>query len=98
MQINWTDTNAGGLGTGAAWSDYLTIVNTTTLETLATITVTDTASLNGSGPLGAGLSRDRQYLFTLPDGLRGSGQIKVIVAADVTNQVGEFNADGTAEG
>ena len=59
------------MGTAAAsgsWYDQVTVVNTTTGQTLASTTVYYDASAAGSGPVAAGGSVARQASFTLPDG------------------------------
>ncbi len=94
MNIAWSDWNNGQLPVSAVWNDSITITNTTTGEVLGVINRTDNGE---NGPLSAGQSRARSIQYRLPDGLRGTGSIKVDVVADSANHVGEFNASGTGE-
>jgi len=94
--VHWDDSN---LGTGAikgSWYDYVTIKNITTGEVLDTVAVAYAESGAGNGSILAGGLRARQFSYTLPDGLRGTGQIQITVAADAFNQIFEFNTGGTS--
>jgi len=44
-----------------------------------------------------GQSRPRSYVYTLPDGARGVGQIEITLTADALNAVSEYNASSNAE-
>ena len=46
---------------------------------------------------GWGRAKARQYLFTLPDGAAGVGQISFTVKTDANNNVFEYNQAGDAE-
>ena len=95
VTVGWNDANTGNGATGGSWSDRVTVVNTTTNQTLVNTTVFyDSAAL---GPIAAGASRTRQYSFKLPDGNAGVGELRVTVTADASAQVPEANAAGTGE-
>jgi len=96
--VTWNDVNVGLAAAPGGWADRVRVVNTTTGDTLAD------ASVPAGDPLAAAGSRSNSYTFTLPDGMAGAGQIRVIVTADdypwVTTAHGriyELNSDGTAE-
>ena len=95
MTVDWNDANAGAAPVSGSFSDYLTVVNTTTGQTVASAIVSYNEGT--SGPIAAGSSAEQQYTFTLPDGNPGVGQLQVAVATDYYNQVFEYNASGTAE-
>ncbi len=95
VQVSWSDTNAGTAPTTGPWTDRLVVQNTTTNQTLATVTLYyDT---NANGALAAGASASRSYSVHLPDGIGGTGTITATVTTDIYNQVAEYNAAGTGE-
>ena len=97
VTIHWDDRNAGDKATSSGWTETVAIKNTTTGETLASVPLVYDPATAGSGNIGPGTSRSRQYVYQLPDGTRGIGQIQVTVTTDSGNSVFENNAGGTAE-
>src|SRR5262249_61707858 len=82
LTVRWNDSNVGTRVTTGSWYDYVTIKNITTGEVLNTVAVPYTETDAGNGPIAPGASRPRQFVYTLPGGLRGTGQIQITVAAD----------------
>ena len=93
--VNWSDVNAGNASTNGAWTDHLTVLNTTTGQTLLSTDVPYDPLSDGS--IAAGDSRNRQYSFVLPDGYPGAGDLQILVTTDWSNNLLEYNAGGTAE-
>jgi hypothetical protein len=96
VTIDWNDANAGLAATAGSWSDQVTVVNTSTGQTLLTTNVPYDATVNGNISAG-GTSPQQSYAFRLPDGPAGVGQLQLTVTADIDNNIFEFNAEGTAE-
>src|SRR5262249_45941530 len=48
LQVQWDDVNAGNAPTTGSWSDRLVVQNTTTGQTLATVTLYYDAAANGA--------------------------------------------------
>jgi hypothetical protein len=94
LTVNWNDFNDGngGTPTGATWTDGLTLVNTTTGQTLLSTTV----AAGGSGSLAAGGTAAQSYTLTLPTGANGAGNLVATVTADVNNDIVE--ASGLSSG
>ncbi|HND51949.1 MAG TPA: CARDB domain-containing protein, partial [Pirellulaceae bacterium] len=95
--VKWDDANAGNGPSSGSFGDRLTVVNTTTNETLVSTLVSYDVNAVGNGAIAAGDSRARQFSFRLPDGVRGIGQLRITVDADYSANIFEFNAAGTAE-
>ncbi len=95
VTVDWNDANTGNGSVSGSFSDYVTVLNTTTGQTVASAVIPyDEGS---SGPIAAGGSAAQQDTFNLPDGLPGIGQLVVTVTTDYYNQIFEYNASGTAE-
>ncbi|MCB1964701.1 MAG: hypothetical protein KDI64_01260, partial [Candidatus Accumulibacter sp.] len=94
VTLRWNDSNSGGRATSGSWNDYVTVTNLTTGETLATGAVAYQESDAGNGAIAGGASRSRVFAFTLPSGLRGSGQLQATVSSDRFNQIFEYNTAG----
>ena len=95
VTIQWDDTNAGNLAVAGSFNDLVTVINSTTGQTLASVSVPYDGT--GRGPIGAGQSRTQQYGLNLPLGSPGVGLIQVSIQADVSNGIAEYNAAGNAE-
>src|SRR5207253_1135232 len=96
VTITWTDANTGQAATAGDWTDRVTVVNTTTGQTLATAAVPYSSAGNGNVPAG-GVSAPRAFTFRLPDGPAGAGSLAITVTADANNNVFESNPAGTGE-
>jgi hypothetical protein len=95
--VRWEDSNTGTRATSAGWTDLLTIRNTSTGETLATVALPYDPAAAGNGSITPGGARARQYSYQLPNGTRGVGQLQVTVSIDSSQTIFENNAGGTAE-
>jgi hypothetical protein len=95
VTATWNDANTGNAPVSGSFTDYVTVVNTTTGQTLASgfVAYNETTS----GAIAAGGSAPQQYSFTLPNGNHGVGQIKMSVTTDYYNAIFEYNSSGTAE-
>ncbi len=96
LTISWTDANTGNGSTSGSWSDQVTVVNTTTGQTLATVNVPYDATSSGNLSAGA-VSAQRSDSLTLPAGTAGVGQLQITVTADIDNAIFEYNASQTGE-
>jgi hypothetical protein len=78
-----------------SFSDYVTIVDSTTNQTLASAIVSfDEAT---SGTIAVNASAARQQVLHLPDGPVSVGQLSFTVVTDYYGQVFESNASTTGE-
>jgi hypothetical protein len=89
--IRWNDRNTGTAPASGSWYDQIVIKNITTGETLVS------TALNKDGDIPPNQFKARQHPFTVPDGLRGAGQIQVTISADFHNRIFEHNAGNNAE-
>ncbi len=96
--LSWRDANAGNAATpaGTSWSDSVVITNTTTNQTIASVSVPYNASPASNGPIAAGGSHAQQYAFQLPGGSAGTGSLRFTVTVNANAAVFEYNAAGTA--
>ncbi len=96
LTLQWTDVNNGTVGTPNAWSDRVTIYNTTTNQTIVDTVV----PANPGSSLLPGGTLARSVTVTLPTGLAGGGalQVSVTVNRDINNaaQITEASANGNA--
>ena len=74
LTFTWNDRNAGNAGLPSGYQDRITIYNVTTNEILLDTTIQQTAF--------SGAQAARTFSTQLPDGLRGTGQIRISVTAD----------------
>ncbi len=95
VTIDWDDANTGNAAVTGSFVDYVTAVNTTTGQTVASNTVPYNEGT--SGPIVAGGYTARQCTLTLPDGTPGVGQIEFMVTTNYTGAVFEYNSSGTAQ-
>ncbi len=93
--VVWNDKNTGEGATDSNWVDSVSIVNTSTNQTMASATVPYDASTLGA--LQPGDFAAQQYAFTLPDGDPGVGNISITVTTDAGHNVIEGNSAGNAE-
>ena len=92
--VDWNDANTGNGPVNGSFSDYVTVLNTTTGQTIASAVIP--YNEGNSGPIAAGGSAAQQYTFTLPDGAPGVGQLVVTVTTNYDHQIYEYNSFGTA--
>src|SRR5262249_25315693 len=95
VTVRWDTVNAGATQANGSFTDLITVTNATTGEVLTEGAVYYDAAANG--PLAAGASQPQQFTFRLPAGASGAGDIRVTVTTDYYDEIGEDNADGTAE-
>ncbi len=96
VTVSWDDTNTGTAAAAGSWVDSLVIENTTTGQTLKTATLAFDADATGNGPLAIGQSGAQQFIYQLPDGAAGAGQIGFTVTVNSTHSLFEYNSSGTA--
>ena len=96
LTVNWNDSNTGTAAAGTSWVDSLVIKNTTTGQTLTTVTLPYNIGATANAPLGTGQSAPQRYTFPLPDGAAGAGQIEATVTVNSTSSLFEYNTAGTA--
>ena len=94
LVVGWNDANTGDAATSTGWVDSVSIVNTSTNQTLVTAEVPyDASSL---GALEPGGSAAQQCILRLPDGDPGVGNLTITVTTNADNSVIEGNSTGTA--
>ncbi len=94
LLVEWNDANTGTAPVDGSFTDSITVTNLTTGMTLGTGIVSyDEAT---SGPIAPGASPSEQFMFTLPNGTAGTGQIQFTVTTNSGNTIVEGNASGTA--
>src|SRR5262249_21331709 len=92
--VGWHDANTGVAATSTGWVDSVSIVNTSTNQTLVTAPVPyDASSL---GALEPGGSAARQCILRLPDGGPAVGNLTITVTTNADHSVIEGNSAGTA--
>ncbi len=93
VTLNWKDTNTGNLTATGPWNDLVTVVNTTTSQTLYSATI----PYNGAALAPNSASGTLSTQFTLPDGAAGVGNIQVSITVNTNTAVVEYNTAGTAK-
>jgi hypothetical protein len=96
VTVNWNDANIGNGPTLNSFDDHVTVVNTTTGQTLVSQDVLYDASSLGNIAASGG-SAARSLSFGLPPGNAGVGNLSVMVTTDSQNNVAESNSGGTGE-
>ncbi|MGX9354807.1 LamG-like jellyroll fold domain-containing protein [Roseobacteraceae bacterium S113] len=77
LTVSYVIKNEGAADTPGAWTDRVRVFNQSNGQLLF-----DVAVASGDLVLAAGAETTRQVAFTLPAGLRGTGQIRIDVTAD----------------
>ncbi len=95
VTVDWNDANSGNGPVSGSFSDYVTVLNSTTGQTVASRVIP--YDEESAGPIDAGSSAAQQYTFNLPDGAPGVGQLVVTVTTNYDKQIYEFNSSGTAQ-
>ncbi len=95
LTVNWSDSNTGTAAAGTSWVDSLVIQNMTTGQTLGSVTLPYGIGATSHAPLAAGQAVARQYMYALPDGAAGVGQIAATVIVNSTSSLFEYNTAGT---
>ena len=93
--VSWNDVNAGNATIMGNWVDRVTVVNTTTGQTVYSGDIAYDQDAMGS--LTAGSSVARSVSFAMPDGEAGVGDLLVTVTTDALDSVAEYNAEDTGE-
>ena len=94
VTVDWNDSNVGSGPAAGSWYDQVSVVNTTTGQTLANANVTRST---GGGTLAAGQAEAHQFTFTLPNGAPGVGQLNITVTADPGMSLLEYNSSGVLD-
>ncbi len=89
VTVDWNDSNVGDGTASGSWYDNVTVVNTTTGQTLVNSNPT-----YSSQSISAGGSTPRSYSFSLPNGTPGVGQLSITVTADAGTSLLEYNSSG----
>ncbi|HKM53713.1 MAG TPA: SdrD B-like domain-containing protein, partial [Isosphaeraceae bacterium] len=89
VTIDWNDANTGTATASGGWYDAVTVVNTTTGQT-----VVNASRYYGSNSIATGGTAARTYSFQLPDGTPGVGTLQASVTADSYRTVPEYDASG----
>ena len=95
VTVDWNDANTGNGPISSSFSDYITVLNNTTGQTVASAVIP--YNEGSAGPIAAGDFAAQQYTFNLPDGAPGVGQLVVTVTTNYNDAVYEYNSSGTAE-
>ena len=90
----WNDANTGAGAVSNQFYDQILVVNQTTAQTLVNTVLADDAAVS---PIAAGQSVPRQFSFALPDGPAGAGTLRIVITADIYDNVFEYNTSGTAK-
>ncbi len=90
LTITWNDSNTGHANLGKAFYDNITVVNTTTGQTLTSTNLLYDATQAGAAIAAGGSSAQRQFQFTLPAGTAGAGVLQVSVTTDALNNIFEY--------
>ncbi len=90
----WNDANTGTGSASSQFYDQILVVNQTTAQTLVNTVLVDNAAI---APIAAGQSVPRQFSFALPDGPPGAGTLRIVITADIYDNVFEYNTSGTAK-
>ena len=97
LTVQWNDSNSGTGSAATAWSDTVTVQNTTTGATVGTATVGYDPTATGNRPLASGQSLAESAQITLPPGNAGVGNLLVTVTVNATNSLFEDNAAHNAQ-
>jgi hypothetical protein len=97
--LRWNTHNAGSAAVTGSFYEWILVENLTTGSTLRSeVIFYDARTIpTGQGPIDANSSAARQYLYRLPDGPAGAGEIRLTVRTDHYNHLFEHNVDGTGE-
>ena len=92
VTLDWNDSNVGSATASGSWYDQVTVVNTTTGQTLV-----NSGQTYSSNSISAGGSSARSYSFSLPNGSPGVGQLSITVMADAGGSLLDYNSNGTID-
>jgi hypothetical protein len=95
LTVLWNDSNTGQAATTGNWTDQVSVVNSTTGQTLVTANVPYNVAASGNIAAG-GASPQLSYTYQLPDGSAGVGTLQVTVTTNANGQLYEYNSSGTA--
>jgi hypothetical protein len=91
VTVTWNDLNSGRGDVTRAFDDHITVVNTTTGQTVTTADLPYDATQPGAAIVAGTSSAQRQYAFTVPDGSAGVGTLQVTVTTNYTKSIFEYN-------
>ena len=101
VTISWEEWNTGAERVNIAFDERIVVRNTTAGITLLDTSIVYDPQAPENGPILPGEARQRSYTFRLPEGLRGTGDIRITATADQRTTgfgvVFETNAEGDAE-
>ena len=86
VTVTWNDVDNGRAGVTQSFTDQVTVVNQTTMQTLLNANVP--FNVTQAGPIAVGgSSGQRSFTFNVPDGSAGVGSLLVTVTANSTNSI-----------
>ena len=92
VTATWSDENQGDGAVEAPYSDYVLVQKVNSDGSLTTIASGD---VPGDSTLAAGATGpQQQFVFTLPNGTPGTGDIRVTVTTDAGQTVAEYDSNG----
>ncbi len=92
VTVKWQDKNQGDGAVSSAFQDYVLVQKVNANQTLTNIT---SGFVTGNSSLAAGAtSAQQQFMFTLPDGVTGTGDIRVTVTTDIGQTIKEYDSNG----
>ncbi len=92
VTLDWNDSNVGTGTASGSWYDSISVVNTTTGQTLA-----NTSQSYSAQSIAAGTSTARSFSFTLPNGAAGVGGLSITVIADAGTSLLDYNSSGVID-
>ncbi len=95
MTIRWHTANRGTNVVAGSFQENLVVRNLTRSQTLLNIQVP--YDVGTGGVIAAGEVRERESVFTLPNGLTGAGTLQITITTDVQNNITESYSANTPE-
>ncbi len=93
VTIGWTDQNIGDAAVSTAFSDYVLVQKVNADQSLTYIA---SGFVNGDASLGVNATSAQTFGFPLPNGVAGTGDIRITVTTDYYQSVKEYDSNGNA--
>ncbi len=87
VTVQWQTVNEGDVSVQASFAERITIVNSSTGQTI--VTTTNPIAVPADDPIDAGEAINREFTFDLPDGPAGAGIITISITTDLNNNIVE---------
>ncbi len=91
VTVGWNDQNVGDAAVSTGYTDYVLVQRVNADKSLTYIA---SGTVAGNSSLGVNATSAQTFSFTLPDGLAGTGDIRVNVTTDYYQSVKEYDASG----